>query len=194
MKLNRRGLGAKRLMGRRFSDPSVQHGAELWPFKVVAGPGDRPPVSVQFKGNGKLFAAEEISSLVLSKVREIAEAYLGTRVKDAPTAAAIAYGFDKNAKHAEKKNVLVFDLGGGTFDGSLVTIKRGNILGRENFDNRMVAHFVKEFKEKHKKDISANAKALRRLRNMDLFTNCIEPVEGCLGDAECRRNQSIRSF
>ncbi|CAN6472172.1 unnamed protein product [Victoria cruziana] len=198
---------AKRLIGRRFSDPFVQGDAALWPFQVVAGPGDRPLIKVQFKGKEKLLAAEEISAVVLMKMRETAEAYLGTTVtnavvtvpayfndsqrratKDAgaiaglnvlritnePTAAAIAYGFDKNSARASLKNVLVFDLGGGTFDVSLVTIEQGSIevrstagdthLGGEDFDNRLVAHFVEEFKKKHKKDLRVNAKALSRLR------------------------------
>ncbi|CAN6472170.1 unnamed protein product [Victoria cruziana] len=198
---------AKRLIGRRFSDPFVQGDAALWPFQVVAGPGDRPLIKVQFKGKEKLLAAEEVSAMVLMKMRETAEAYLGTTVRNAvvtvpayfndsqrgatkdagaiaglnvlritnePTAAAIAYGFDKNSARAGLKNVLVFDLGGGTFDVSLVTIEQGSIevkstagdthLGGEDFDNRMVAHFVEEFKKKHKTDLSVNAKALRRLR------------------------------
>ncbi|CAN6472175.1 unnamed protein product [Victoria cruziana] len=198
---------AKRLIGRRFSDPIVKADAALWPFEVVAGPDDRPLIKVQFKGKEKLLAAEEISSMVLMKMRETAEAYLGTTVKNAvitvpayfndsqrratkdagtiaglnvlritnePTAAAIAYGLDKNTAHASLKNVLVFDLGGGTFDVSLVTIGEGSIsvrstagdthLGGEDFDNRMVAHFVEEFKKKHKKDLSVSARALRRLR------------------------------
>ncbi|CAN6472166.1 unnamed protein product [Victoria cruziana] len=198
---------AKRLIGRRFSDPSVQRDTAFWPFKVVAGPGDRPLVKVRFKRKEQLFAAEEISSMVIMKMREIAEAYLGATVKNAvitvpayfndsqrrstmnastiaglnvlriinePTAAAIAYGFDKSAGHAGVKNVLVFDLGGGTFDVSLVTIKHGNIevrstagdthLGGQDFDNRMLNHFVRQFEKKYGKDISVDAKALRRLR------------------------------
>ncbi|CBI30574.3 unnamed protein product, partial [Vitis vinifera] len=103
---------AKRLIGRRFSDATVQSDIKLWPFKVVAGPGDKPMIVVNYKGEEKQFAAEEISSMVLMKMREIAEAYLGSAVKNAV------------------KNVLIFDLGGGTFDVSLLTIE-------EDFDNRM---------------------------------------------------------
>ncbi|CAD5186181.1 unnamed protein product [Musa acuminata subsp. malaccensis] len=198
---------AKRLIGRRFSDPSVQSDMKLWPFKVIAGPGDKPMIVVQYKGEEKQFSPEEISSMVLTKMKEIAEAYLGTTVKNAvvtvpayfndsqrqatkdagviaglnvmriinePTAAAIAYGLDKKAGSSGEKNVLIFDLGGGTFDVSLLTIEEGIFevkatagdthLGGEDFDNRMVNHFVQEFKRKHRKDISGNPRALRRLR------------------------------
>ncbi|XP_010931247.1 heat shock cognate 70 kDa protein 2 [Elaeis guineensis] len=198
---------AKRLIGRRFTDASVKNDMKLWPFKAVAGPGDKPLIAVQYKGEEKQFAAEEISSMVLMKMREIAEAYLGSTVKNAvvtvpayfndsqrqatkdagviaglnvmriinePTAAAIAYGLDKKAGSAGEKNILIFDLGGGTFDVSLLTIEGGIFevkatagdthLGGEDFDNRMVNHFVHEFKWKHKKDIRGNPRALRRLR------------------------------
>ncbi|PON89342.1 Heat shock protein 70 family [Trema orientale] len=198
---------AKRLIGRRFSDPAVQSDMKLWPFKVVPGPGDKPMIVVQYKGEEKQFAAEEISSMVLTKMKEIAEAFLGQTIKNAvitvpayfndsqrqatkdagaiaglnvmriinePTAAAIAYGLDKKASRSGEKNVLIFDLGGGTFDVSLLTIEEGIFevkatagdthLGGEDFDNRLVNHFVAEFKRKHKKDISGNARALRRLR------------------------------
>ncbi|KAL5574425.1 hypothetical protein UlMin_016124 [Ulmus minor] len=198
---------AKRLIGRRFSDPSVQSDMKHWPFKVVAGPGDKPMIVVTYKGEEKQFSAEEISSMVLNKMKEIAEAYLGHPVKNAvvtvpayfndsqrqatkdagaisglnvlriinePTAAAIAYGLDKKASRSGEQNVLIFDLGGGTFDVSLLTIEEGIFevkatagdthLGGEDFDNRLVNHFVAEFKRKHKKDISTNARALRRLR------------------------------
>ncbi|KAF2296051.1 hypothetical protein GH714_035864 [Hevea brasiliensis] len=197
---------AKRLIGRRFTDASVQSDIKLWPFKVVSGPGDKPMIIVNYKGEEKQFAAEEISSMVLIKMREIAEAYLGTTVKNAvvtvpayfndsqrqatkdagviaglnvmriinePTAAAIAYGLDKKATSVGEKNVLIFDLGGGTFDVSLLTIEEGIFevkatagdthLGGEDFDNRMVNHFVQEFKRKNKKDISGNPRALRRI-------------------------------
>ncbi len=198
---------AKRLIGRRYTDASVQSDIKLWPFKVLAGPGDKPMICVQHKGEEKRFAAEEISSMVLIKMKEIAEAYLGTTIKNAvitvpayfndsqrqatkdagvisglnvmriinePTAAAIAYGLDKKATSVGEKNVLIFDLGGGTFDVSLLTIEEGIFevkatagdthLGGEDFDNRMVNHFVQEFKRKYKKDITGNPRALRRLR------------------------------
>ena len=198
---------AKRLIGRKFSDPSVQADMKHWPFKVVPGPADKPMIVVNYKGEEKHFAAEEISSMVLTKMKEVAEAFLGHTIKNAvvtvpayfndsqrqatkdagaiaglnvlriinePTAAAIAYGLDKKASRSGEKNVLIFDLGGGTFDVSLLTIEEGIFevkatagdthLGGEDFDNRLVNHFAAEFKRKHKKDISTNARALRRLR------------------------------
>jgi heat shock protein 1/8 len=198
---------AKRLIGRRYSDPTVQSDMKLWPFKVVPGPGDKPIIVVSFKGEQKQFGAEEISSMVLIKMKEISEAFLGKSVNNAvvtvpayfndsqrqatkdagviaglnvlriinePTAAAIAYGLDKKASSSGEKNILIFDLGGGTFDVSLLSIEEGIFevkstagdthLGGEDFDNRMVNHFVQEFKRKYKKDISGNARALRRLR------------------------------
>lgn len=198
---------AKRLIGRRFSDPTVQSDMKLWPFKVIPGPGDKPMIVVTYKGEQKQFSPEEISSMVLTKMRETAEAFLGQPIKNAvitvpayfndsqrqatkdagtiaalnvmriinePTAAAIAYGLDKKASRKGEQNVLIFDLGGGTFDVSLLTIEEGIFevkatagdthLGGEDFDNRLVNHFVAEFKRKNKKDISGNARALRRLR------------------------------
>ncbi|KAL4576331.1 hypothetical protein LXL04_012423 [Taraxacum kok-saghyz] len=198
---------AKRLIGRRFTDASVQSDIKLWPFKVIPGPVEKPLIVVNYKGEEKQFAAEEISSMVLIKMREIAEAYLGTSVNNAvvtvpayfndsqrqatkdagaiaglnvmriinePTAAAIAYGLDKKSSSSGEKNVLIFDLGGGTFDVSLLTIEEGIFevkatagdthLGGEDFDNRLVNHFVQEFKRKNKKDITGNPRALRRLR------------------------------
>lgn len=198
---------AKRLIGRRFSDASIQDDIKLWPFKVIGGIGDKPTIVVTYKEEEKKFTAEEISSMVLSKMREIAEVYLGSTVdkavvtvpayfsdsqrqatKDAgaiagldvvriinePTAAAIAYGLDKKGGGGGEKNVLIFDLGGGTFDVSLLTIEEGLFevratagdthLGGDDFDNRMVNYFVQEFKRKHKMDISGNPRALERLR------------------------------
>merc|ERR1712048_1263177 len=196
---------AKRLIGRKFADPIVQADIKLWPFKVIAGSGDKPMIEVHYNGEDKKFHPEEISAMVLVKMKEIAEAFLGTEVKNAvvtvpayfndsqrqatkdagsiaglnvmriinePTAAAIAYGLDENA--GGERNVLIFDLGGGTFDVSLLSIEDGIFevkstagdthLGGEDFDNRMVAHFVQEFKRKNKKDITGNARSLRRLR------------------------------
>merc|ERR1712137_1420127 len=196
---------AKRLIGRKFQDPSTQSDIKHWPFTVVDGPANKPLIQVTFKGEVKQFAAEEISSMVLIKMKETAEAYLGSTVKNAvvtvpayfndsqrqatkdagvisglnvmriinePTAAAIAYGLDK--KGASEANVLIFDLGGGTFDVSILTIEDGIFevkstagdthLGGEDFDNRMVDHFLKEFQRKHKKDMTSNKRALRRLR------------------------------
>ncbi|BGP41882.1 Hsp70 chaperone [Rhodotorula kratochvilovae] len=195
---------AKRLIGRKFADAEVQSDMKHWPFKVV-DKATKPIISVEYKGETKEFTPEEVSSMILLKMKETAEAYLGGVVKDAvvtvpayfndsqrqatkdaglisglnvlriinePTAAAIAYGLDK--KSEGEKNVLIFDLGGGTFDVSLLTIEEGIFevkatagdthLGGEDFDNRLVTHFVGEFKRKNKKDLSTNARALRRLR------------------------------
>jgi len=195
---------AKRLIGRRFNDQEVQSDMKHWPFKLVEKNG-KPYIEVQFKGETKDFTAEEISSMVLTKMKDTAEAYLGDKVSDAvitvpayfndsqrqatkdaghiaglnvlriinePTAAAIAYGLDK--KTDGERNVLIFDLGGGTFDVSLLSIDDGIFevkatagdthLGGEDFDNRLVQHFVQEFKRKYKKDLSSNPRSLRRLR------------------------------
>merc|ERR1711892_898211 len=196
---------AKRLMGRKYNDPTVASDMKHWPFTVVDASG-LPKLQVEYKNEKKTFTPEEVSSMVLTKVKETAEAYLGHDVKDAvvtvpayfndaqrqatkdagvisglnvlriinePTAAAIAYGLDK-VKNSQEVNVLIFDLGGGTFDVSILTIEEGIFevkstagdthLGGEDFDNRMVDHFVNEFKRKHKKDIKGNKRALRRLR------------------------------
>ncbi|KAH8023661.1 hypothetical protein HPB51_015157 [Rhipicephalus microplus] len=204
MNPNNTVFDAKRLIGRRFDDPAVQSDMKHWPFEVISD-GGKPKIQVEYKGESKTFFPEEISSMVLIKMKEIAEAYLGKTVtnavvtvpayfndsqrqatKDAgtiaglnvlriinePTAAAIAYGLDK--KGTGERNVLIFDLGGGTFDVSILTIEDGIFevkstagdthLGGEDFDNRMVNHFVQEFKRKHKKDLTVNKRALRRLR------------------------------
>jgi len=195
---------AKRLIGRKFDDSAVQSDKKHWPFDVVSD-GGKPKIEVEYKGEKKTFFPEEISSMVLVKMKETAEAYIGKTVlnavvtvpayfndsqrqatKDAgtisglnvlriinePTAAAIAYGLDK--KVGGERNVLIFDLGGGTFDVSILTIEDGIFevkstagdthLGGEDFDNRMVNHFIQEFKRKFKKDISDNKRAVRRLR------------------------------
>merc|ERR1711871_1385433 len=167
---------AKRLIGRKFADPIVQSDIKLWPFKVVSGAGDKPMIEVHYQGEDKKFHPEEVSSMILTKMKETAEAYLGTKVNDAvvtvpayfndaqrqatkdagtiaglnvlhiinePTAAAIAYGLDKSG---DERNVLIFDLGGGTFDVSLLSIEDGIFevkatagdthLGGEDFDNK----------------------------------------------------------
>ncbi|KAF4973408.1 hypothetical protein FSARC_302 [Fusarium sarcochroum] len=195
---------AKRLIGRKFADAEVQADMKHFPFKIVDKAG-KPVIEVEFKGEQKNFTPEEISAMILTKMRETAEAYLGETVNNAvvtvpayfndsqrqatkdagliaglnvlriinePTAAAIAYGLDKKVEG--ERNVLIFDLGGGTFDVSLLTIEEGIFevkstagdthLGGEDFDNRLVNHFVNEFKRKHKKDLSSNVRALRRLR------------------------------
>jgi len=196
---------AKRLIGRKFSDQKVQEDIKDLSYKVVSGKSDKAVVEVEFKGDTKRFEPEEISSMVLTKMKETAETFLGKPVTDAvvtvpayfndsqrqatkdaasiaglnclriinePTAAAIAYGLDKDK--SKEMNVLIFDLGGGTFDVSLLTIEDGIFevkatagdthLGGEDFDSRLVRHFIEEFKRKNKKDPSDNPRALRRLR------------------------------
>ncbi|GAU23226.1 hypothetical protein TSUD_172540 [Trifolium subterraneum] len=230
---------AKRLIGRKYSDSIVKYDMMLWPFKVIAGVNDKPVITLKYKGEEKKFCAEEISSMILKKMKEVAEAYLGSPVKNAvvtvpayfndsqrkatidagsiaglnviriinePTAAAIAYGLDKRSNCGGTRNILVFDLGGGTFDVSILTIKE-------------------EFKKKNNVDISGNPKSLRRLRtacerakrtlsfafsttvdvdslcmgidfsssitrakfeeiNMDLFDECMKIVDNCLRDSK----------
>ncbi|XP_074280185.1 heat shock cognate 70 kDa protein-like [Silene latifolia] len=263
---------AKRLIGRRFTDEIVQNDMKLWPFKVVSCPSkdNKPMIVVTYKGDEKHFSPEEISAMVLVRMKETAEVYLGSDVKDAvitvpayfsdsqrqatkdagiiaglnvmriinePTAAAIAYGLENKPvdSNVAKKNVMVFDLGGGTFDVSLVTLDKDAFevkaisgdthLGGGDFDNRLVNHCVAEFKSNHNKDINDNPRALARLRaacerakrilssstetnieidclyegidfssvisrarfeklNMDLFKECLKPVECCLRDAK----------
>ncbi|CDP11906.1 unnamed protein product [Coffea canephora] len=229
---------SKRLIGRKYTDPSVEYDLKLWPFKE------------------KQFAPEEISAMILTKMKEVAEAYLGLPVKNAvitvpayfndsqrqatrdagaisglnvlriivePTAAAIAYGLDKELliNTGGQKNVLIFDLGGGTFDVSLLTIEKSMVdvkavggdthLGGEDFDNRMVNHFVQAALRRlrsacerakrilssiHQTSIEIDAlfegidfqSTITRPRfeelNMDLFRQCMEPVESCLRDAK----------
>jgi len=195
---------AKRLIGRKWDDEIVEKDRKLWPFEIVRD-GEKPKIQVTYKGEKKTFFPEEISSMVLTKMKETADAYLGQKVTDAvvtvpayfndsqrqatkdagviaglnvlriinePTAAAIAYGLDK--KVGGERNVLIFDLGGGTFDVSILTIEDGIFevkatrgdthLGGEDFDNVMVQHFVAEFKRKNKKVITGNKRAIRRLR------------------------------
>lgn len=195
---------AKRLIGRRFDEPTVQSDMKHWPFKLVNTNG-KPKIQVEFKNSLKTFSPEEISSMVLTKMKETAESFLGQKVKNAvitvpayfndsqrqatkdagsiaglnvlriinePTAAALAYGLDKKLKG--EKNVLIYDLGGGTFDVSVLNINDGLFevlstngnthLGGEDFDNNLVNFFASEFRRKHGKDISRNQKALRRLR------------------------------
>ncbi|KAK5016852.1 Heat shock protein ssb1 [Cryomyces antarcticus] len=195
----------KRLIGRRFDDATVKKDIESWPFKVV-DQGGNPMVQVQYLGETKTFSPQEISSMVLGKMKEVAEVKLGKKVekavitvpayfndnqrqatKDAgaiaglnvlriinePTAAAIAYGLGAG-KSEKERNVLIYDLGGGTFDVSLLHIQGGVFtvkatagdthLGGQDFDTNLLDHFKKEFSRKTKKDMSGDARALRRLR------------------------------
>ena len=195
----------KRLIGRKILDPSVQSDMKYWPFKVTSNSNQIPLIEVEYLGETKQFTPEEISAMILTKMRNLAESYLGkdikkavitvpayfndsqrTATKDAgaisgvevlriinePTAAAIAYGFHKSEE--TEKNFIIFDLGGGTCDVTLLTIDEGIFevkatagdthLGGEDFNNRMVNFFVEEFQRKHKKDISQDPHALHRLR------------------------------
>uniref|UniRef100_A0A6G6ACT4 Heat shock 70 kDa protein-like protein n=1 Tax=Borely moumouvirus TaxID=2712067 RepID=A0A6G6ACT4_9VIRU len=195
---------AKRLIGRNFNDPTVQSDMSHWPFKVV-NVGGKPYIEATHAGETKQFSPEQISSMVLTKMRQTASSYLGQEVTDAvitvpayfndsqrqatkdagriaglnvlriinePTAAALAYGLDKNSD--KEVNVLIFDTGGGTHDVTLLSLEDGLFsvratcgdahLGGEDFDNRLVSWCVEDFKRKNKVDLSTSAKALRRLR------------------------------
>merc|ERR1712066_84601 len=192
----------KRLIGRRFKDSTVQKDIKLLPFQIV-DQGGKPQISVKVNGEQKSMPPEEVSSMVLVKMKETAENYLGKEVKHAvvtvpayfndaqrqstkddgtisgmnvlriinePTAAAIAYGLDKKSE----QNILVYDLGGGTFDVSLLTIDSGVFevvatngdthLGGEDFDQRVMQHFMKVFQKKHGKDMSKDKRAVQKLR------------------------------
>lgn len=193
----------KRLIGRKFEDSSVQKDMKLVPYKIVNKDG-KPYIRVQLKDGEKTFSPEEVSAMILTKMKDTAEAYLGKKIKDAvvtvpayfndaqrqatkdagvisglnvariinePTAAAIAYGLDKKGG---EKNILVFDLGGGTFDVSILTIDNGVFevlstngdthLGGEDFDQRIMEYFIKLIKKKYNKDISKDNRALGKLR------------------------------
>jgi heat shock protein 1/8 len=196
---------AKRLIGRTFDDPHVQEDSKTWGFEVVNDGNNKPKIKVEHKGEKKDFYAEEVSAMILTKMKEVAETYLGEEVKDAvitvpayfgdnqrqatkdagviaglnvlriinePTAAAIAYGMDNKCE--KEKNILIFDCGGGTHDCTMLSIEDGvfevkatagdSHLGGEDFDDALVKHFMKEFKRKHSKDPSGNARTVRRLR------------------------------
>jgi len=203
MNPNNTVFDAKRLIGRKMDDPSVTNDSKHFPFKLVGKDG-KPHIGVEFKGEQKTFSPEEISSMVLVKMKETAEAYLGKDVKHAvitvpayfndsqrqatkdagmisglnvmriinePTAAAIAYGLDNKGG---EKNILVFDLGGGTFDVSMLTIDNGVFeviatngdthLGGEDFDRRVMDYMLKLFKKKTGKDASKDKKSVQKLR------------------------------
>merc|ERR1719491_2216013 len=190
------------LIGRRFKDSTVQKDMKLLPFKIT-DKGGKPMISAKVKNEDKVMAPEEVSSMVLTKMKETAENYLGKEVKHAvitvpayfndqqrtstkdagsisglnvlriinePTAAAIAYGLDKKAE----QNILVYDLGGGTFDVSLLTIDNGVFevvatngdthLGGQDFDQRVMQHFIKIFNKKHNKDMTKDMRSMQKLR------------------------------
>eukprot|EP01103_Thecamoeba_quadrilineata_P000989 TRINITY_DN10878_c0_g1_i1.p1 TRINITY_DN10878_c0_g1~~TRINITY_DN10878_c0_g1_i1.p1 ORF type:complete len:662 (-),score=168.60 TRINITY_DN10878_c0_g1_i1:144-1865(-) len=193
----------KRVIGRKWEDPEVQRDAKIFPYKLV-NKGGKPFVEVQFKGETKTFSPEEVSAMILTKMKEIAEAYLGKKVthavitvpayfndaqrqatKDAgqisgltvlriinePTAAAIAYGLDDTSG---EKNIMVYDLGGGTFDVSVLTIDNGVFevistngdthLGGEDFDNRVMQHFLQQWKKKTGTDASKDKRSVGKLK------------------------------
>jgi len=195
----------KRLIGRKFSDESVKKDSKLLPFSIVQGSADKPMIKVQAGNEQKVLGPEEISGMILRKMKEVAESFLGETVthavvtvpayfndaqrqatKDAgtiaglkvervlnePTAAAIAYGLDRTS--TKEENILVFDLGGGTFDVTLLTLDNGVFevkatagdthLGGEDFDQRMMDHCIAQFKKKHSLDLTKDNKAIARLR------------------------------
>lgn len=197
---------AKRLIGRRYDDQDIQNDMKHWPFCVVPNDLGQPEIKVQFKDNIKQFKPEEISSMVLTKMKETAESYLGQEIRDVvitvpayfndaqrqstkdagtiaglnvlriinePTAAAMAYGLEK--KTEGEKHILVFDCGGGTHDCSILSLDEGvyevkathgnSHLGGQDFDNRLVDYFVKEFQRKYHRDLTTSQRALKRLKN-----------------------------
>ena len=224
---------SKRMVGKKFSDPTVKSDMKFWPFKVESDNNDKPVIKVQYNDEQKSFSAEEISAMILVKMKEIAETYLGdtvsqavitvpayfndsqrTATKDAatiagleclriinePTAAAIAYGWDK--KGQGEKNLLIFDCGGGTFDVSLVTVDDGIFevkavggdghLGGEDFDNRMVDFLLEDIKKRYRKELKGNGKAIRRLktacerakRNLSSSTTSTIEIDGLDGSLD----------
>ena len=197
---------AKRLIGKKFNDQKVQEDMKHFTYKIIDKTG-KPYIKVNYLNEEKTFSPEEISAMILTKMKAVAESYLGSSVTDAvitvpayfndsqrqatkdagtiaglnvlriinePTAAAIAYGLDKKGDNNGERNILIFDCGGGTFDVSILSIDDSVFevqatagdthLGGEDFDTRMVEHFMSEFKKKHKVDLSDNKKALRKLR------------------------------
>jgi heat shock protein 5 len=193
----------KRLIGRKFNDKEVQMDKKLLPYDIIDKDG-KPYIQIDTKGQKKLYSPEEISAMILTKMKTVAENFLGTKVKNAvitvpayfndsqrqstkdagtiaglnvlriinePTAAAIAYGLDKKDK---ERNILVFDLGGGTFDVSLLTIDSGVFevvstngdthLGGEDFDHRILDYLLKKIKKQHGKDLKGNKSAIQKLK------------------------------
>ncbi|XP_077967388.1 heat shock 70 kDa protein 1A-like [Styela clava] len=232
----------KRLIGRKFNDPTVQKDRKRWGFGIVKD-GDRPKLQVTYKEGVKTFFPEEISAMILAELKEAAKAFMGEEITDAvitvpayfndaqrtatrdagriaglnvlsminePTAAAIAYGLDN--KSNDERTVLIFDLGGGTFDVTIATIEEqifdvkatgGNThLGGEDFDNRMVDHFIEEFSKKHGVDISSNKRAISRLRvaceaakrKLSVSTNAKVQLDGLFMGLDFKSNISQAKF
>eukprot|EP00833_Pecoramyces_ruminatium_P012399 jgi/Orpsp1_1/1186431/evm.model.d7180000050548.1 len=209
-------FGIKRLMGRIIDDENIQSNMKFYPFKIYENRG-KPLIPMKYKNEKMHFIPEEISAMILSKMKETAEDYLGHSVTDAvitvpayfndsqrratidagkiaglnvlqiinePTAAAMTYYFNnKNKILGKKENILIIDLGGGTYDVSLMTINNGNIevkatagdthFGGEDFNNRLIEYFIKKIKEKYKKDISSNRKSFVRLRRACEKAKCV---------------------
>ncbi|GKC01023.1 putative heat shock protein 70 family protein [Tanacetum coccineum] len=201
-------VDVKRLMGSGFNDSKVHEDIKSWPFKVIEGSEGKPLFVFEHESQEKKFSPQDISALILTNLKETAEAYLGTKVTDAvitvpayfnneqrhatkvagqlvglnvmrlisePTSAAIAYGLDKSAdiNSPNDKNVFIFDMGGGTFDVSLLNISKDGTfravggdthLGGEDFDKMMVNYCVQEFRKKENKDVRINARAMMRLK------------------------------
>eukprot|EP01087_Luapelamoeba_hula_P018828 TRINITY_DN6129_c0_g1_i1.p1 TRINITY_DN6129_c0_g1~~TRINITY_DN6129_c0_g1_i1.p1 ORF type:complete len:616 (+),score=111.28 TRINITY_DN6129_c0_g1_i1:54-1901(+) len=198
---------AKRLIGRKFTDPLIQADLPHWPFRVVPNDKDQACIEVEFMGENTVYSPEEISSAILAKMKEVAQDYLGhpvrravvtvpayfndaqrqatkdagavaglevARIINEPTAAALAYGFDQLSGEEGEKNLLVFDLGGGTLDVTVLTIDGGVFevratcgdthLGGEDFDNRLMEYFVGEVKQRYNKDVQTNPRALKKLK------------------------------
>lgn len=236
---------AKRLIGRKFSDPVLQAELKHFPFKVVRGDNDNPLIEVQYLNETKQFKPEEISSMILAYLKDIAEKYLGEKVENAvitvpayfndqqrqatkdagliaglnvlriinePTAAALCYGFEKKEDKEKERNILVFDLGGGTFDISILSIEEGVFevkstggntrLGGSDFDNRMVDYFVDEFKKKYRKDLLTSNRAIRRLRSecerlkrqLSSSTNAYLEIDGILDGIDFTSSMSRATF
>lgn len=195
----------KRLIGRKFSDPLIKNNLKNFSFKITGDKKDNPSIEVEYKNKKVKYTPEEISGMILQKMKDVAEKYLGEPVKDAvitvpayfsdssrtatkdaahiaglnvlrlinePTAAAIAYGLDN--KTEVEKNIIIIDIGGSTFDVTVLTIDNGMFeviatggdlfLGGTDYDNRLVSHMIKEFKRKYKKDLSTNVRAMNRLK------------------------------
>jgi actin-like ATPase involved in cell morphogenesis len=225
----------KRFIGRRFSDASVQRDTKLLPFKITSAPGDKPAVEVKTGEGVRTYSPEEISAMVLRKMKEVAESFLGEpvvhavvtvpayfndaqrqatkdagtiaglkveRVLNEPTAASIAYGLDKKGSGPADENVLVFDLGGGTFDVTLLNIDKGLFevkatagdthLGGEDFDQRLMDHCIAQFKKKHGMDLSKDVKAIAKIRRQcELAKRTLSTQKTAQIEVRCCRKDDV---
>ena len=197
---------AIKLIGRKYGDPIIQNNLRFWPFKVISSTNGKPMILVKYKNEENHFSAEEISSMVLQKMQEIAEKFLESPIKNAvitvpayfndsqrkatkdagviaglnvmeiidePFAVALAYGLHKRGNCVKNKNICICKLGSGTFDVSLISAKdnkfeinatSGTNIGGEDFNDRMVSHFMNELKRRYKIDITGDSTALKRLK------------------------------